>query len=161
MDFFYSLPLSIRGLPIWKRGLCFCHPFSHTEPVHQNKLAVKPSCRCAPSTPTALLIHSDGDGGGGSLAATQRQRGGSGGRSATEALVVAAAQRWRLYSHMQNYTYTGCRMHMGNPVCIQAGIAKIFAYGDPRLHNKIVRIRGVTYTPRSMGNSYMEYPPPH
>ena len=28
-DFFVSLPLSIRGLPIWLRGLCFRHPFSH------------------------------------------------------------------------------------------------------------------------------------
>jgi hypothetical protein len=27
--FFVSLPLSIRGLPIWLRGLCFRHPFSH------------------------------------------------------------------------------------------------------------------------------------
>ncbi len=27
--FFVSLPLSIRGLPIWLRGLCFWHPFSH------------------------------------------------------------------------------------------------------------------------------------
>ena len=28
--FFVSLPLSIRGLPIWLRGLCFWHPFSHS-----------------------------------------------------------------------------------------------------------------------------------
>jgi hypothetical protein len=28
-NFFVSLPLSIRGLPIWLRGLCFWHPFSH------------------------------------------------------------------------------------------------------------------------------------
>ncbi len=32
---------------------------------------------------------------------------------------------------------------------------------DPRSHNEIVRILGATYTPPSMGNSYMEYPPPH
>jgi hypothetical protein len=36
---------------------------------------------------------------------------------------------------------------MGIPVCIRAGIAKIFAYGDPRLHNEIVRILGATYIP--------------
>jgi hypothetical protein len=65
-----------------------------------------------------------------------------------------------LYPHMQNYTYGDCRTHMGIPVCIRAGIAKIFAYGAPRLHNKIVRIWGVTYMPRSKGNSYAEYPPP-
>ena len=51
-----------------------------------------------------------------------------------------------LYPHMQNYTYGDRRMHIGIPVCILAGIAKIFAYGDPRLHNKIVRILGATYT---------------
>jgi hypothetical protein len=51
-----------------------------------------------------------------------------------------------LYPHVQNYTYGDHRTHVGIPVCIRAGIAKIFAYGDPRSHNKIVRIRGVTYT---------------
>ena len=35
----------------------------------------------------------------------------------------------------------------GIPVCIQAGIAKKFAYyGDPCTHNEIVRIWGVTHT---------------
>ncbi len=58
-----------------------------------------------------------------------------------------------LYPYMQNYAYGDWRTHMG-------GVATIFAYGDPCLHNKIVRILGVTYTPRSMENSYMEYPPP-
>jgi hypothetical protein len=51
-----------------------------------------------------------------------------------------------LYPYMQNYAYGDCCTHMGITVCIQAGIAKIFAYGDPRLHNKIVRILGATYT---------------
>ncbi len=50
-----------------------------------------------------------------------------------------------LYPHMQNYAYGDCRTHMGIPVCIRAGIAKIFAYGDPRSHNEIVRILGATY----------------
>jgi hypothetical protein len=50
-----------------------------------------------------------------------------------------------MYPHMQNYTYGYHRVHMGIPVCIRAGIAKIFAYGDPRLHNKIVCILGATY----------------
>ncbi len=49
-----------------------------------------------------------------------------------------------LYPHMQNYAYGDRRTHMGIPVCIQAGIAKIFAYGDPRSHNEIVRILGAT-----------------
>jgi hypothetical protein len=67
-----------------------------------------------------------------------------------------------LYPHMQNYAYRDCCMHTGISVCIRVGIAKIFAYGDPCSHNKIVRILGATYTPRSssMGNSYPEYPPP-
>ncbi len=52
-----------------------------------------------------------------------------------------------LYPHMQNYAYGDPCSHMGITVCIQAGIAKIFAYGDPRLHNEIVRILGATYTP--------------
>jgi hypothetical protein len=51
-----------------------------------------------------------------------------------------------LYPHMQNYTFGDPRTHMGIPVCIQGGIAKIFAYGDPRSHNKIVRILGATCT---------------
>jgi len=37
-------------------------------------------------------------------------------------------------------------MHMGIPVCVRAGIAKIFAYGDPITHNEVVRIWGLTYT---------------
>ena len=36
-------------------------------------------------------------------------------------------------------------MHMGIPVCKRAGIAKKIAYGDPRTHNEVVRIRGLTY----------------
>ncbi len=64
-----------------------------------------------------------------------------------------------LYPYMQNYAYEDCRTHMGITVCIRAGIAKIFAYGDPCSHKEIVRILGATYTPRCMGNSYMEYPP--
>jgi hypothetical protein len=47
---------------------------------------------------------------------------------------------------MQNYAYGDLRTHMGIPVGILAGIAKIFAYGDPRSHNEIVRILGATYT---------------
>jgi hypothetical protein len=49
-----------------------------------------------------------------------------------------------LYPHMQNYAYGDCCTHMGIPVCIQAGIAKIFTYGDPHSHNEIVRILGAT-----------------
>jgi len=41
-------------------------------------------------------------------------------------------------------------MHMGIPVCERAGIAKKFAYGDPRTHNEIVRIWGLTYTLKSL-----------
>ena len=51
-----------------------------------------------------------------------------------------------LYPYMQNYAYGDCRTHMGIPLCILAGIAKIFAYGYPRSHDKNVRILGVTYT---------------
>ena len=51
-----------------------------------------------------------------------------------------------LYAYMENYASGDRRTHMGITVCIRAGIAKIFAYGDPRLHNKIVRILGATYT---------------
>ena len=40
-------------------------------------------------------------------------------------------------------------MHMGIPICKRAGIAKKFAYGDPRTHNEVVRIRGLTYTRRT------------
>jgi hypothetical protein len=50
-----------------------------------------------------------------------------------------------LYPHMQNYAYGDRRTHTGIPVCILAGITKIFAYGDPRSHNEIVRILGATY----------------
>jgi hypothetical protein len=46
---------------------------------------------------------------------------------------------------MRNFPYGDCRMHMGIPVCERAGIAKKFAYGDPRTHNEIVHIRGLTY----------------
>ena len=48
---------------------------------------------------------------------------------------------------MRNFAYRDRRMHMGIPVCKRAGIAKIFAYGDPITHNEVVRIRGLTYTP--------------
>jgi hypothetical protein len=42
--------------------------------------------------------------------------------------------------------YGDRRMHMEIPVCERAGIAKKFAYGDPRTHNEIVRIIwGLTY----------------
>ncbi len=51
-----------------------------------------------------------------------------------------------LYPHMQNYAYGDRCTHMEIPICIWAGIAKVFAYGDPRWHNKIVRILGATYT---------------
>jgi hypothetical protein len=51
-----------------------------------------------------------------------------------------------LYPYMQNYAYGDRRTHMGITVCIRAGIAKIFAYGDPRLHNEIVCILGAIYT---------------
>ncbi len=37
---------------------------------------------------------------------------------------------------------------MGIPVCERVGIAKKFAYGDPRTHNEIVRIWGLTYSSR-------------
>ncbi len=50
-----------------------------------------------------------------------------------------------LVPHMRNFPYGDCRMHMGIPVCERAGIAKKFAYGDPRTHNEIVHIRGLTY----------------
>jgi hypothetical protein len=54
-----------------------------------------PSCRCAPSPPTALRIRSDG-GGNGSLVAARRQRrrkrSGGGGVSAA-AVAVAATRR--------------------------------------------------------------------
>jgi hypothetical protein len=51
-----------------------------------------------------------------------------------------------LYPHMHNFPYRDLRMHMGIPVCKQAGIAKNFAYGDPFMHNEVVRtIWGVTY----------------
>ena len=49
-----------------------------------------------------------------------------------------------LYPHMHNFPYGDRRMHMGIPVCERAGIAKKFAYGDPRTHNEIVRIWGLT-----------------
>ncbi len=48
---------------------------------------------------------------------------------------------------MRNFAYRDRRMHMGIPVCKRAGIAKIFAYGDPITHNEVVCIRGLTYTP--------------
>ena len=51
-----------------------------------------------------------------------------------------------LYPHMHNFAYGDRRMHMGIPICKRAGIAKKFAYGDPRTHNEIVCIRGLTYT---------------
>jgi hypothetical protein len=51
-----------------------------------------------------------------------------------------------LYPRMQNYANGDRRTHMGIPVCLWAGINKIFAYGDPHLHNKNARIWGVTYT---------------
>ncbi len=38
---------------------------------------------------------------------------------------------------------------MGIPVYIWTGIAKIFAYGDPRSHNEIVHILGATPPPAS------------
>jgi hypothetical protein len=49
-----------------------------------------------------------------------------------------------LYPHMRNFPYGDRRMHMGIPVCERAGIAKMFAYGDPRTHNEIVRIQELT-----------------
>jgi hypothetical protein len=51
---------------------------------------------------------------------------------------------------MQNYAYGDRRTHMGIPVCIRTGIAKIFTYGDPRSHNEIVRILGATYASSSL-----------
>ena len=49
-----------------------------------------------------------------------------------------------LYPHMRNFPYGDRRMHMGIPVCKRAGIAKKFAYGDPRTQNEIVRIQVLT-----------------
>jgi hypothetical protein len=49
----------------------------------------------------------------------------------------------------------------GLPVCIRGGKLEISHMGSPHLHNKFVRILRATYTPRSMGNSYTEYQPPH
>jgi hypothetical protein len=49
-----------------------------------------------------------------------------------------------VFPYAKLYIHRDCRMQMRIPVCIQAGIAKIFAYRDPPLHNEIVRIRGVT-----------------
>ena len=46
---------------------------------------------------------------------------------------------------MRKFAYRDRRMHMGIPVCIRAGIAKIFAYGDPITHNEVVRIWGLTH----------------
>jgi hypothetical protein len=40
---------------------------------------------------------------------------------------------------MHNFAYRDCCMHMGIPVCKRAGIAKIFAHGDPITHNEVVR----------------------
>ena len=54
-----------------------------------------------------------------------------------------------LYPHMCNFAYGDRRMHMGIPVCKRAGIAEKFAYGDPIMHNEIVRIWGLTYMPPS------------
>ena len=51
-----------------------------------------------------------------------------------------------LYPHMRNFPYGHRRTQTGIPVCERAGIAKKFAYGDPRTHNEIVRIWGLTYT---------------
>jgi hypothetical protein len=45
-------------------------------------------------------------------------------------------------------------MHMGIPVCKQAGIAKTIAYGDPITHNEVVRIRGLTYMPTCYTGAY-------
>ena len=47
---------------------------------------------------------------------------------------------------MCNFAYGDRRMHMGIPVCKRSGIAEKFAYGDPIMHNEIVRIWGLTYT---------------
>ena len=52
-----------------------------------------------------------------------------------------------MYHRMRKFAYRDRRMHMGIPVCIRAGIAKKFAYGDPITHNEVVRIRGLTCTP--------------
>ena len=37
-------------------------------------------------------------------------------------------------------------MHMGIPVCERVGIAKKFTYEDPRMHNEVVPIWGLTHT---------------
>ena len=63
-----------------------------------------------------------------------------------------------LYPYMENYAYGDRRTHMGITVCIRAGIAKIFAYGDPRSHNEIVRILGATYRPEILYIYQLIYP---
>jgi hypothetical protein len=50
-------------------------------------------------------------------------------------------------------------MHMGIPVCKRVGIAKKFAYGDPRTQNEVVRIRGLTHIPNCMQNCGMRISP--
>jgi len=51
-----------------------------------------------------------------------------------------------LYPHISNFTYRYRRMHMGILECKRGGIAKKFAYWDSRIHNEVVRVRGLTYT---------------
>ncbi len=46
---------------------------------------------------------------------------------------------------MCNFAYGDRRMHLGIPVCKRSGIAEKFTYGDPIMHNEIVRIWGLTY----------------
>ena len=48
--------------------------------------------------------------------------------------------------HMQNNAYGDRHTQMVSPVCLWAGIAKMFACGDPCTHNEVVRIWGLTYT---------------
>ena len=52
-----------------------------------------------------------------------------------------------LYPHKLNfaYRYRDCCIHMGIPMCKQAGIDKKFTYWDPCTHNEVVRIWGLTY----------------
>jgi hypothetical protein len=54
---------------------------------------------------------------------------------------------------MRNFAYRDRRINMGIPVCVWAGIAKKFAYGDPITHNEVVRIRGLIYIHVQQGTS--------
>ena len=62
---------------------------------------------------------------------------------------------------LERHSKWGPHIRMGIPKSVWVGIYQYSKAESPRSGMGFIPIWGLTYTPRIMGNSYAEYPPPH